>query len=566
MKSHVFILALFFVLTSCLNQDGPRSGALKSKSASKINAGQKSGEQGAGPQDTGIGNTDNTSDNIQQVELRHFINPFDGSYTPKLTLPKNYQGSFYIAGLNLTSLNEKFLYVRFYFGKERAALTLPATLGRADGLTIYSDLQVLVLNFDALPLSRLQLFYDLYDGASDSDTNPTQDPRSRQLYCRGLSAIDDTTPAKQYAFAKVLDNGAYNNITGLPRIPSEPNVQIATGATLASEKATYGLKRCLSDSNDALNATIATIDGVNDLFRGPYRFLNYSQWQITPDKLFRTITGVDQTTARQSLLFPRKGKLQLRSGVEYLDSSGNVSTLSSAGETAFMDGCNIRAASYNASLNEHIGSCNVTATVELLSRDSSGGEVILASSRELKLQVVRASQENFRGKEVLFGSSNRCASSNQCGSDECCYNSRCWSKDIVNSCGDELEVVGNRRTGESCGTDYQCSSLCCQSSTGTCSPHVINDVEQLLCNKPASQQCVTSEFCSRELTNTCYIVKTGFNAQNVPTCDLRCYNVYKFGRCDKGICLPALQPTPPTFDPANPDCSTAIDPSLIPGI
>ena len=48
-----------------------------------------------------------------EVELTHFVDPFDGSYTRKLSLPKNYDGELYIAGLNIGTLADKNLKVRF---------------------------------------------------------------------------------------------------------------------------------------------------------------------------------------------------------------------------------------------------------------------------------------------------------------------------------------------------------------------------------------------------------------------------------------------------------------------
>ena len=71
---------------------------------------------------------------------------------------------------------------------------------------------------------------------------------------------------------------------------------------------------------------------------------------------------------------------------------------------------------------------------------------------------------------------------------------------------------------------------------------------------------MTKEFCRKENVYTCFIVKTGFNAQVQQTCTRRCYNVPTFGECTAGVCVPPQIPDVPTFDPNNPDCSQAIDP------
>ena len=61
----------------------------------------------------------NEEDVVQTaVELRHFIDPFDGTYKTKLTIPKNYKGNLYLAGLNIATLRNKLVKVRFKIGRE----------------------------------------------------------------------------------------------------------------------------------------------------------------------------------------------------------------------------------------------------------------------------------------------------------------------------------------------------------------------------------------------------------------------------------------------------------------
>ena len=63
-----------------------------------------------------------------KAELIHLIDPVEGTFHKKVTIPKNYNGFFYLSGLNITSLNDYHVSVRFKFGRELEAITLPAQL------------------------------------------------------------------------------------------------------------------------------------------------------------------------------------------------------------------------------------------------------------------------------------------------------------------------------------------------------------------------------------------------------------------------------------------------------
>ena len=78
-----------------------------------------------------------------KAELIHLIDPIEGTFHKKVTIPKNYNGFFYISGLNITSLNNYHVSVRFRFGREMESITIPATVGGAPGLTPQTDIQVL---------------------------------------------------------------------------------------------------------------------------------------------------------------------------------------------------------------------------------------------------------------------------------------------------------------------------------------------------------------------------------------------------------------------------------------
>jgi len=109
---------------------------------------------------------------------------------------------------------------------------------------------------------------------------------------------------------------------------------------------------------------------------------------------------------------------------------------------------------------------------------------------------------------------------------------------------------------ESCSSDYQCSSLCCNSSTGTCNPH--DEDNGLFCSKPVGQSCVTSDFCQKEVVKECKLYETGTGINGELTCSVRCFSKEVSGDCVNNTCRPPAVPPIPDFDPANPDCTNAI--------
>ena len=92
-----------------------------------------------------------------KAELIHLIDPIEGTFHKKVTIPKNYNGHFYISGLNITALNDYHVSVRFKFGRELESITIPATVSRAPGLTPQTDIQVLALDLKDRPFSKLRL-------------------------------------------------------------------------------------------------------------------------------------------------------------------------------------------------------------------------------------------------------------------------------------------------------------------------------------------------------------------------------------------------------------------------
>jgi hypothetical protein len=275
-------------------------------------------------------------------------------------------------------------------------------------------------------------------------------------------------------------------------------------------------------------------------------------------------------------MFPRAGKMELQEGVQFIGGDGDggastdqtsyhvtgdrsLQTQASDGETStFMDGCNFRAVSWNNDLQEHIGSCNVTATIDIISEAVDGTITQLASTSELKIQLVRPSNENSEGQEVLWGAQNSCQNNAGCADNSCCFNNRCWEKSLVGACFDDNQNTGNNGLGETCGTDFDCASLCCNSGTNTCTPHDTSLTNEVYCNKSIGQSCVAKEFCRKEPVTECFIIDTGNNSQGQPTCTLRCYNFLRHGDCINGLCQQPDTPAVPNFDPN--DCSDAQDP------
>lgn len=637
--SSVLLTVVILMINSCVPSSGVRNGRVGTKA--KSTDGGSSGGKDAGASEDPVSVLDTILEN-GSVDIVHIVDPFDGTYKKKVTIPKNYKGLLYLSGLNVTSLNGKLVTVKFKFGREYETVELPAVVGRAPGITPDTDIEVLIIDMESQPFSDLRLLYDLFDytdydvnedgitrdgiefGAGDETTEPVTDNRASGLYCRGLRLEDDPTfsisPTNSkcdaagekclYAYAKVLDSGLYYDAGGgtfLANIPTEPAIDLG-GTGYANESQSELLKKCLPDVNvrsgleaslqTTLSSASPTVAAYGDTgfagaysYLGPYRTSARSTWEISGDALFSDIgagglaTGLFQYKLSnspiatptdlnapaeggiKSFLFPRAGKLTLQNGVEYLGytslsnalTSRSIMSLVSSGQTEWVDGCNIRVSNYDSFTNEGIGSCNVSATIEVYAKDpKSSTEELVTVTKQVKLQLTRPSATDYQGKEVLYSSMKTCTNSKACGANECCFNNRCWGKELVSQCLDDVPGQGNFSTGQNCSSDFQCSSLCCNTATGKCADHSTS--LQVYCGKSPGQQCITKEFCRKENIQQCFVVKTGTNNQGQQTCALRCYNVPTHGDCRNGVCTPPPIPEVPTFDPANPDCSGAVDP------
>lgn len=595
----VMILCASVFLSACVQGDGARAKVAKA-SGSNLKGGAATGSTSL-PNNTGLGSTDSLL--TQKIELSHLVDPFDGTYKKKLTIPKNFKGNLYLAGLNVSSLADKVIKVRFNFGADRQAVVLDATLARAPGIVPKTDIQVLVIDMNSKPFSKMRLGYDLYDYNDYSITDPLDanykdvvtDPRDGNLYCRGLQLEDDPTfvPLTStsscsaltdkclYAYAKVTDATLYDATTGLTNVPSRSQVWTEASGVRNPTITTAASSMCLPDYDDvsAFNDLFGTsLVGLNynDLvltrkYRGPYRAISGNTWKIQGSAIFNptkglfevTNSGLDPYTGFRSLMFPRAGKLSLAQDINYFGSTDRFGVRSSlvsdsTGTTKYVDGCNLRVINFNPASAEGIGSCNVSASIEVF-YIKENREINITTDRTIKLQLVRASTTNFEGKEVLNTAFKRCESSTTCGGDECCFNSRCWSKELVTQCVDQTPVIGNQEIGANCTSDFECSSLCCNQSTGSCAPHNPNGSVPVLCSKTAGQRCVSRQFCKPEYVATCKVVKLPTpNPDGTVACTLRCPAVETYGDCKAGFCIPPVIPPVPTFDPT--DCSNAVDP------
>ncbi len=455
----------------------------------------------------------------------------------------------------------------------------------------------------------------------------SEDSLNFNLYCRGLDlAFDPTFKATStnklcdekgemclYSYAKIVDKSLVGE--GENQLAANPiNPQLdSTGLGYTNQSFAENITKCFPDNESTnnlkgvLNAKtignggdelfyndqIVFDNGSTFLYQGPFRTIGYDRdpkkntWQIIGNAMIypgdnnmqalglfqKTYIGSDPNAGFISLMFPRAGRLSLKANTEYWGSEEPLGprTLQKTvigGPSLFMDGSNVRVKNYNSFTNEGIGSCNVTATIDLITTDPvTGKEVSLLKNPDiqLKLQLVRPTLKppTGGGVEVLYQSMQNCTNNNGCGNNECCFGGKCWDKKLVSSCLQDDTVQGNRATGQICRFDLDCSSLCCDKSTGVCGVQIITEQETYLCSKAPGQTCVTKEYCRLENITSCYVVKTGTSVTGKQECALRCYNNPTFGECRNGYCIAPTQPPVPAFNPTNPDCTTAIDPPII---
>lgn len=641
MKKLSLVFTFIFLFTACFEQvpTGTREIAGQNQGIGNGAGGGSIDGDGVVSGDDG-GLDDSDAVDVAKVEIRHLIEPEidtnsnSGKYTRKLTLPKNYNGLLYVAGINITSLADKNLRVRFRFGLNSSPITVPATISTGAGITPQTSVEVLVIDMRNRPFNNIQLPYDLFDyNQYEFDPNATpgvgelSEPvdynRDENLFCRALRLEDDptftgsladgckeSTDVCKYAYAKIVDKGLVDNVTGVPILPTEINVA-GEGAIYDDDSDAIKTQRCLPDDpslgsyryDDGVTfngfgsvRTINDPDGNNVgqyVYQGPYQANDFSNWEISEEAILSPVFGIfgghnnfdgnansmsilESNNGYKSRLFPLYTKFNLASGIEYMGSSqaDAVKTLTETlgnGDSQYLDGCNERVSTEDSYTGEHVGSCNATSKIEIIAIDDDGTENVIDSSIEVKLQLVKPEEIRNTGENLLLSSFQSCSSSSQCGSDSCCINKRCWSKTIVSQCVEDFDNFGDLLPGDSCTSDHQCGSLCCNRTTGKCAVHDTGADPPVLCSKPSGQSCISKEFCQKHPITRCFIVKTGFDSQGGETCALRCYNYEVYGDCvgssgvNEGICVPPETPEQPVFNPNDPDrCEEAINPSEVP--
>lgn len=652
-------LLVMIILTGCVASE---MGRVQNSNLTPGGTGGSLNTSGAGGGDTG--GLGGGSSLAPTVEIRHLIEPnlsYDpnynsgtgygggGSYVRKLTLPKNFAGRLYLGGINIGTLANRHVKVRFKFGVGMESVEIPATVTQAPGITPQTAISVLVMDLRSQPFRNIRLFYDLFDYNEynfDGGDTPTQDNRNSGLYCRGLRLEHDPTfqgvgacdgiesgsgqPEEEclYAYAKVSDQGLVQ-VSGSVKVPLTPSLSqtrsdfggsyfkdflsaglrkplldtMPTSAANVAGNYTFSLLADAANPTDAQkivfeNTSVAPIKSIWDpqlilgtyyYYRGPYRLVDKTNWQFGfanldgEKKLFRENSWVDyprfafdpladddENNPTQdkiyynSYLFPLATQLNLQANVPHLASSTvtgvrTEQSLGAAGKTLWMDGSNARAQSVNSAL-EHIGSCNVSATIEIRAYDDNNNLYTVALANDVKLQLVRPTTvKTDNGDEVLYSNYKTCSSNASCGGSECCFNNRCWDETLVSQCFDSSSTQGNRNIGEACTSDLQCSSLCCNRTSGQCAPHNTLGSPAVLCSKPIGDSCIAKEWCQKSPVTKCLIVKTGTDASGNVTCRQQCYTTQEYGDCKNGTCTPPVQEPIPSFDPNAPGaCDNAV--------
>lgn len=456
-----------------------------------------------------------------------------------------------------------------------------------------------------------------------STQEPTNDPRNELLFCRGLKVEHDPTfsltPSNpecdtagevcNYAYAKIRDQGLVDDTSGndVVTYPSFPNIDF-DGNGIDADAAKNMLGKCLPDrfppfftgatpnltltasttaTQAVFNQDILSVNGVDFKYVGPYQAVDVDNWELkataaiasvplhasSPTGIFSDSLDGSVNTGLLSYMFPRGGRLNLKQNIQYVGGNtdpllGNQRTQQTninSGLTEMMDGCNIRVTNTDRDSGEGISSCNVTAKIQIFDFDPvTQQRTLIVETTKVKLQVIRPSIINTprnpdQGVESFITTFKSCFNSRSCGQGECCYNGHCWRNDLISQCVDDGNQIGLKGIGSSCGSDYECSSLCCGSSR-TCNIHnltINNQQNPILCNKAPGAACVAKEWCRKETVQVCRVFQVGFDAFGAPTCALRCENEDRHGDCEDGICRPVVRPTPEPFDPTDPnfDCS-----------
>lgn len=281
-----------------------------------------------------------------EVVLQRVVDPADGSYVSKVTLPRNFDGILSLGGLNVSSLADRLVKVRFRFGRGLAPVVLDASVGRRDGITPQTEIGHLNVDMGERPFRDVRLLYDLFDYNDYRENGveagePADDPRDPGLYCRGLRLEHDPTFEDPdgdarcsaagerclYAYAKIRDQGLVDEATGFAALPSSPQIDV-TGEGYGTQGVRELLGKCLPDNLDPANfgdllglspppASVAHGTRVHELVheetgaavlsaspslpdhaaagshvhRGPFKTLDAERWEIAGDAVFSQVTA-----------------------------------------------------------------------------------------------------------------------------------------------------------------------------------------------------------------------------------------------------------------------------------
>ncbi len=297
-RKYPLLLAMLIAFSSCMPEQAPTR-----KLAGASVTGQTAGSNGGSSGGVGVGTTSGTTGGALQsapprVEIRNLVEPKittadyptyftgtglsgAGSYVRKLTLPQNYKGLLYLGGININSLQNKFIKVRFTFGVNREQVEVTATPSRAPGITPNTEIDVLVMDLRSKPFDKVRLIYDLYDYKDyDNSTNkaainaePVEVNRDQNLFCRALRLQDDPTfngvgacdglgannlPNGEkclYSYAKVVDRGVTKRTPNSQGVfileeifPTLSQIDIS-GAGYYNQTPQNILNRCLPDKS-----------------------------------------------------------------------------------------------------------------------------------------------------------------------------------------------------------------------------------------------------------------------------------------------------------------------------
>jgi hypothetical protein len=206
------------------------------------------------------------------------------------------------------------------------------------------------------------------------------------------------------------------------------------------------------------------------------------------------------------------------------------------------------------------GICPETVRIDIVTRDEVTGKLkFYAMTQKIKIFFYNATNANL-AKDTLYTDYVACNSSMDCQTGACCFNGRCWDRNLVGQCFEDSSHHA-QPIGNSCSSNYECSSLCCNSNSHTCHPLESNEKNKILCNQPPGALCIDKSWCREETVKDCKIIKTGTNpSTGAQLCELWCYDRKEHGDCVNQRCLAPIAPPVPNFDPAAPNCYYAVDP------